>query len=88
MLAIPAPATPPTNCRRDIVIKSSPQERYGTGAVFIDWGIYRTEAVNDQAITSACRLDQCCFREHEILMRCGIGTLSAHHDFAAGTKPQ
>ena len=27
MLAIPAPATLPTNCRRDIVMKSSP-ERY------------------------------------------------------------
>jgi hypothetical protein len=36
MLAIPAPATPETNCRRDIVIKSS-RERYQIGSCYFLW---------------------------------------------------
>jgi hypothetical protein len=53
MLAIPAPATLPTNCRRDIVNESSlgtPQLKQAL--LFLLLGqIYRTEAVHDQAIT-------------------------------------
>jgi hypothetical protein len=60
MLAIPAPATLETNCRRDIVIGSSP-ERYkaniSRSCSLLVGVIYRTEAVNDQVITMAsiCR---------------------------------
>jgi hypothetical protein len=53
MLAIPAPATLPTNCRRDIVNGSSPgTPQLKPALLFLLLGvIYRTEAVNDQAIT-------------------------------------
>jgi hypothetical protein len=53
MLAIPAPATLPTNCRRDIVNGSSPgTPQLKPALLFLLVGvIYRTEAVNDQAIT-------------------------------------
>jgi hypothetical protein len=55
MLAIPAPATLPTNCRRDIVNGASPGTLQSKRAfvVFIDCVIYPTEAVNDQAITTS-----------------------------------
>jgi hypothetical protein len=53
MLAMPAPATLPTNCRRDIVNGSSPgTPQLKPALLFLLLGvIYRTEAVNDQAIT-------------------------------------
>jgi len=55
MLAIAAPATPPTNRRRDIVIGSSPDatKEYRLIFIFRYWKIYPTEVTNDQVITMA-----------------------------------
>jgi hypothetical protein len=43
MLAIPAPATLPTNCRRDIVNGASP-ERYNRNALLL---FYRLDDLSD-----------------------------------------
>jgi hypothetical protein len=52
MLAIPAPAMLPTNLRRDIANRPSP-ERYKRDTVcFYCWVIYPMEGVNDQVITT------------------------------------
>jgi hypothetical protein len=54
MLAIPAPATLPTNCRRDIVNASSPETLRPRLALFLLLeAIYPTAGVNDQAITTS-----------------------------------
>src|SRR5689334_6767079 len=53
MLATLAPATLPTNCRRDIVIKFSHGMAQASGCLPDDWAIYPTEVINDQAITRA-----------------------------------
>jgi hypothetical protein len=58
MLATPAPATPLTNCRRDIVIEILPGTlRTPIGFVFIAWAIYPMDALNDQVIT----MNRLCF---------------------------
>jgi hypothetical protein len=57
MLAIPKPATPPTSCRRDIVIRVLPGNSvllFLSAAVagrVSARGEYRPEAVNDQVIS-------------------------------------
>jgi hypothetical protein len=53
MLAIPAPATLPTNCRRDIVMDPPGNTVIEVSACyFFRWAIYRTEVINDQVITT------------------------------------
>jgi hypothetical protein len=60
---MPAPATPPTNCRRDIVIGPSPgaTNEYRLILFFVDCVTYPTEVINDQAITAAADKRWVCF---------------------------
>src|ERR1700733_14136111 len=51
MVAMPAPATPDTNCRREIVMIPSRGNSAETPRLLFSWTVYRTEALNDQVIT-------------------------------------
>jgi hypothetical protein len=54
MPAMPAPATLETNRRRDIVMNppGAFSADYRLFVLFVDRAIYRTEAINDQVITT------------------------------------